>query len=310
MGIARSTLLWCSRNRWIENQFRHRRFAKKAVSRFIPGEDVGSALGAARDLAKHHIATVVTQLGENVSSMAEAEQVTKHYLAVLDEARDLQPRPHISVKLTQLGLDIDRAATVSQLEQLVSHAATTNNVVWIDMEGSNYVDITLEIHNEVRSKHDNVGVCLQAYLHRTPKDLEDLLAMGSTIRLVKGAYQEPPSVAMASKRDVDAAFLDLAIKLGEHAARGAPVKPGIATHDTALLAQLEKHAVERGWGKDVYEIQMLYGIRRREHLRLAAAGVPMRVLISYGDAWFAWYVRRLAERPANVGFVLRSMLWR
>ena len=310
MGIARSMLLWTSRNRWIENQFRHRRFAKKAVSRFVPGEDVGSALGAARDLAKHDIGTVVTQLGENVSSMAEAEQVTKHYLAVLDQARDLQPSPQVSVKLTQLGLDIDRAATASQLEQLVSHAATTNNAVWIDMEASNYVDVTLEMHNEIRSKHDNVGVCLQAYLHRTPKDLEDLLGMNSTIRLVKGAYQEPPSVAMASKRDVDAAFLHLAIELGEHTARGAPLKPGIATHDIALLAQLEKHATERGWGKDAYEIQMLYGIRRREQLQLAAAGVPVRVLISYGEAWFAWYVRRLAERPANVGFVLRSMLWR
>ncbi len=308
MGLARGVLLWSSRNRWIENQFRHRRFAQKAVSRFVPGEDAGSALDASRDLSVHGITAVVTQLGENVSSMDEAEQVTKHYLQVLDRVSDLQLETHISVKLTQLGLDIDREATAGQVEQLVSHAASRNNVVWIDMEASNYVDPTLDIFKRIRAKHDNVGVCVQAYLHRTPDDVANLLAMDAAIRLVKGAYQEPPEVAIARKRDVDAAFLQLAVQLGEHAARGVSIKPGIATHDTKVLAELEKRATERQWGREAYEVQMLYGIRKQQQLKLSEAGISMRVLISYGEAWFTWYMRRLAERPANVGFVIRSLL--
>ena len=308
MGLARGVLLWSSRNRWIENQFRRRRFAQKAVSRFIPGEDVGSALDASRDLSGNGITAVVTQLGENVSSMAEAEQVTKHYLQVLDRVSDLQLETHVSVKLTQLGLDIDREATARQVEQLVSHAADRNNVVWIDMEASHCVDPTLDIFKRIRAKHDNVGVCVQAYLHRTPDDVANLLAMDAAIRLVKGAYQEPPEVAITRKRDVDAAFLQLAIKICEHAARGVTIKPGIATHDTKILAELEKLATERQWGKEAYEVQMLYGIRKQEQLKLSEAGISTRVLISYGEAWFTWYMRRLAERPANVGFVLRSLL--
>lgn len=309
MGIARSVLLWGSQNRWIENQFRRRRFAQKAVSRFMPGEDVDSALGEAKTLGERNISTVVTQLGENLTSLAEADQVAAHYVDVLDKVNRLGLPCHISVKPTQLGLDIDPTQAATHLETLVRHAANHNNVVWVDMEASNYVDATLDLYCPLRERHTNMGICLQAYLHRTPQDVERLLAMGSAIRLVKGAYQEPADVAMPRKRDVDNAFLRLATTLAEHAAQGTGVKPGIATHDLAIIAELQRIAAERQWDK-AFEIQMLYGIRRAEQLRLAAAGVPTRVLISYGASWFPWYMRRLAERPANVGFVLRTMFSR
>lgn len=307
MGVVRKMLLWGSRNRWLENQFRRRRFAQKAVSRFVPGEDVDSALTASARLSERGITAVLTQLGENVTTLAEAEAVTNHYLQVLDKTRNSHRDTHISIKLTQLGLDLDPAAATNNLEELVRHASSLDNVVWVDMESSEYVDATLEAFRTVRTKHDNVGLCLQTYLYRTPADLKQLLEIDAAIRLVKGAYQEPPAVAMPRKRDVDAAFLELATQLVEHAARGAKIKPGIGTHDTRLLADLQRVTAERGWRRDTYEVQMLYGIRRLEQERLAAASVPVRVLVSYGDAWFTWYMRRLAERPANVGFVLRSM---
>jgi proline dehydrogenase len=309
LGIARSVLLWSSQNRWIENQFRRRRFAQKAVSRFMPGEEVDSALVEAKKLGERNISAVVTQLGENLASIGEAEQVAAHYVSVLDKVNGLGLNCHVSVKLTQLGLDIDPKQTAAHLEALVLHASRGNNVIWVDMEASNYVDATLDLYSQLRERHENIGVCLQAYLHRTPQDVEKLLAMGSAIRLVKGAYQEPPDVAMPRKRDVDDAFLRLSTTLAEHAAQGAAIRPGIATHDLAIIAELRRIAAERQWD-NAFEIQMLYGIRRAEQLRLAEAGVPTRVLISYGASWFAWYMRRLAERPANIGFVLRTMFSR
>ncbi len=309
MGIARSILLWGSQNRWIENQFRRRRFARYAVSRFMPGEDTDSALAEAEKLRKRNISTVVTQLGENLTSMDEADQVAAHYIDVLDKTDDLGLNCHVSIKLTQLGLDLDPKRTAKHLEALVVHAASHNNVIWVDMEASKYVDATLDLYCRLRERHENMGLCLQAYLHRTPQDVDRLLTMGSAIRLVKGAYREPANVAMARKRDVDDAFVRLATTIAEHAARGTAIKPGIATHDMTIIAELQRIAADRHW-ENAFEVQMLYGIRRAEQLRQAEAGVPTRVLISYGAAWFAWYMRRLAERPANMGFLFRTMFSR
>ena len=275
----------------------------------MPGEDIGSALAEAKKLGERNISTVVTQLGENLASIGEADQVAAHYVGVLDKITGLGLPCHISVKPTQLGLDIDPKQAAAHLEALVLHAATHDNVVWVDMEASSYVDATLDMYCGLRERHENLGICLQAYLHRTPQDVERLLAMGSAIRLVKGAYSEPPDVAMPRKQDVDDAFLKLSTTLAEHAAQGTGVKPGIATHDLAIIAELQRIAADRQWD-NAFEIQMLYGSRRAEQLRLAEAGVPTRVLISYGASWFPWYMRRLAERPANVGFVLRTMFSR
>ncbi len=307
MGIARDVLLWSSQNRWIENQFRRRWFVKKAVSRFMPGETIESALAASEALKADNITALVTNLGENVSSMDEAKAATQHYIDVLDKIKSLAIDTHISVKLTQLGLDLDVAEAARNLETITEHAANMGNTVWVDMEASNYVDATIEAFRTVRAKHENVGLCLQAYLHRTPKDLEDLLSIGAAIRLVKGAYQEPASIAIPLKKDVDAAFLGLGTRLAENPPTGSGIKHGIATHDLNIIDKMNRTGSEGRWGLDAYEVLMLYGIRRADQVRFSAAGVPMRVLISYGEAWFAWYMRRLAERPANIGFVLRSM---
>ena len=307
MGIARNVLLWASRNRWIENQFRQRQFAKKAVARFIPGEDANSALAESKRLNDRGITTVLTYLGENVASIDDARAARQQYEELLDKTHALQIDSHISVKLTQLGLDVDVGETARNLEALAEHAASIANVVWVDMEGSNCVDATIDTFRKVRAKHDNVGLCLQAYLHRTPDDLEQLLSTRSAIRLVKGAYREPASIAITRKQDVDAAFLKLSTRLAEQSPKGPGIRHGIATHDMKIISELSRLGAERQWDRDAYEVLMLYGIRRLDQLRLVDAGVPMRVLVSYGEAWFAWYVRRLAERPANVGFVLRSI---
>ena len=309
MGIARDVLLWSSQNRWIENQFRRRWFAKKAISRFMPGETIESALAESEALKAENITTLVTNLGENVSSMDEAKAATQHYIDVLDKIKSLPIDTQVSVKLTQLGLDLEVAEAARNLETITEHASNAGNTVWVDMEASNYVDATIETFRTVRAKHENVGLCLQAYLHRTLKDLEDLLSIGAAIRLVKGAYQEPASIAIPRKKDVDSAFLSLGTRLAENPPTGSGIKHGIATHDINIIDKMSRMCSEGRWGPDAYEVLMLYGIRKAHQVRLAAAGVPMRILISYGEAWFAWYMRRLAERPANVGFVVRSLFW-
>ncbi len=310
MGIARDVLLWSSQNRWIENQFRRRWFAKKAISRFMPGETIESALAESEALKAENITTLVTNLGENVSSMDEAKAATQHYIDVLDKIKSLPIDTQVSVKLTQLGLDLEVAEAARNLETITEHASNAGNTVWVDMEASNYVDATIETFRTVRAKHENVGLCLQAYLHRTLKDLEDLLSIGAAIRLVKGAYQEPASIAIPRKKDVDSAFLSLGTRLAENPPTGSGIKHGIATHDIDIIDKMNRMGSEGRWGPDAYEVLMLYGIRRAHQVHLAAAGVPMRILISYGEAWFPWYMRRLAERPANVGFVLRSLFYR
>ena len=302
MKVMRNALLWGSQNRWLEEQFRRRRFAKKAVSKFIPGESVGDALRAARELRERGLDSILTRLGENVTSAAEVNEVVQHYHEVLDRIGQSELHTHISIKLTQLGLDLDRDATNANLASLVQHAAEKNNFVWIDMEYSHYVDATLQIFHRTRTKWDNVGVCLQAYLYRTKRDLTKLLEADAVVRLVKGAYAESPDVAFPKKSDVDANYLKLAQLLLEHRAQTPGPPHAIATHDMKLINAVQAKQAG-GW-----EVDMLYGIASGEQKRLVAAGHPVRVLVSYGEAWFAWYMRRLAERPANVGFVLRSMV--
>jgi len=283
------------------------------VRRFLPGEDLTAALDAAAELAKSGIGALLTELGEQVTSPAEAAAVRDRYRAALDRMREgglplpLPLPAQLSVKLTHLGLDMDREACARYLLDLARCAAETGSFVWIDMEESRYVDITLELFRRACAAHDNVGVCLQAYLRRTPADLESLWPLRPAIRLVKGAYNEPPAVAYPSKRDVDASYMALAAELLERATRWE-ASPVFGTHDGNLIAQIAARAAARRLARGAYEIHMLYGIRPAEQRALAAAGVVVRVLISYGSAWFAWYMRRLAERPANVWFVLRSLV--
>jgi len=278
------------------------------VRRFLPGEDLSAALAAAAQLAQAGIGALLTQLGEQVTSPAEAARVRDHYRDALDRMRAAGlPLPaQISVKLTHLGLDVDREACARHLLELARHAGETGSFVWIDMEESRYVDVTLELFRRACAVHDNVGVCLQAYLRRTPADLESLWPLRPAIRLVKGAYNEPPALAYPSKRDVDACYRALAAELLERAAR-SQASPVFGTHDRRIIAEVAARAAAHGLARGAYEVHMLYGIRSAEQRALAAAGIVVRVLISYGSAWFAWYMRRLAERPANVWFVLRSL---
>jgi proline dehydrogenase len=307
MSLGRTVLLRASRSTFLAAQLRRRAFVGRAVRRFMPGEELSAALGAAQRLAASGLGTVLTQLGENLTSRAEAEAVRDHYLGVV---RDLAGRglpTHISVKLTQLGLDVDRGACERALGALAAAATEGGSFLWIDMEDSDYTDVTLDVFRRARADHAGVGLCLQAYLRRTPGDLEALLPLAPAIRLVKGAYAEPADVAFPRKRDVDAAYLALGERLLEAAARGG-ARPVFGTHDVGLIARLRERAAALGLTRGAYEFHMLYGIRDAEQRRLAADRETVRVLISYGAAWFAWYMRRLAERPANVWFVLKNLV--
>ena len=265
------------------------------------------ALAAARSLEDQGLGTVLTHLGENVSTEAEAESVTRHYLEALAQVRAAGLRSELSVKLTHLGLDLGHELCRSKVEKILQ-AAGNDSFVWIDMESSSYVDATLDVYRRLRRTYSNAGVCLQAYLYRTAEDLASLLPMGPGIRLVKGAYLEPAKVAYPRKEDVDENYFALASKLLSKEARSAGVRAVIATHDLKLIHRVESLARSENLTGDDFQFQMLYGIQRAEQLRLARDGWRSGVLISYGTFWFPWYMRRLAERPANVGFVIRNML--
>ena len=272
----------------------------------MPGEDVASALGAAETLANARIEAVISALGERVSTRADAEAVRRHYLEVLHRIHDRGLSTQISLKLTHLGLDVDRQLCSDSLHALAERGAAIGSMVWVDMEESRYVDATLALYRDVRASFAPVGVCLQAYLRRTPDDLASLLAAGASVRLVKGAYREPRSVAFPRKRDTDAAFLVLGARMLSAA---TPDRPQVfGTHDLTLVDRMRAHAATLAVPKAAWEVHMLYGIRTPEQRALAASGVGVRVLISYGTHWFPWYVRRLAERPANLWFVLRSVV--
>ncbi|HLB54580.1 MAG TPA: proline dehydrogenase family protein, partial [Gemmatimonadales bacterium] len=214
---------------------------------------------------------------------------------------------HVSVKPTQLGLDFSQRHCAEHLEILARKAEDTDTTLWLDMEDSSYVDRTLELYRELREKHEKVGLALQAYLRRTPNDLAALLPLRPTIRLVKGAYAEAPEIAFPAKRDVDSAYYALSVELLNAAARGNGL-PVFGTHDVRLVDRIVAKATALGVTNGRFEIHMLYGIRMQEQKALAANGRTVKTLISYGSSWFPWYMRRLAERPANIWFVLKSML--
>jgi proline dehydrogenase len=307
MGLARSLLLKASRSQWLARQLRERRFFQRAVKRFMPGETLDAALEAAGQFAKAGLAAVLTELGEQVTNRAEAAAVRDHYLGVYEKIQRRKLPAHVSVKLTHLGLDASHEGCVQDVLKLAERADQARSMLWIDMEESRYVDATLEVYRRAKAEWPNVGVCLQAYLRRTPKDLESLLAISPAIRLVKGAYNEPADVAFPKKADVDEAYRQLADRLLGEAARQR-AKPVFGTHDMALVEQIRKMAVAKKVDPSAYEFHMLYGIRADEQRHLASMGAEVRILISYGSAWFAWYMRRLAERPANVWFVLRNVV--
>jgi proline dehydrogenase len=308
MSIARKLLLAMSTNAWLRERAVKTAFVRRSVSTFMPGERLEDAMGAAAAQQAQGVCTILTKLGENITRAAEAEEVTRHYLAVLDQVQAAGLNAQISVKPTQLGLDFDPALCFTNLQRLVERADARNNILWIDMESSAYVDPTLDLFRRVRALSPKVGIALQAYLYRTAKDVESLVPLGSAIRLVKGAYLEPASVAFPQKADVDENFYKLSCRLLEDDARRANGLLHIATHDPRLVDRLSAFIDERHVPTTAYEYAMLYGIQRPLQRRLVTAGRPLRVLIAYGEYWFPWYMRRLAERPANVLFVVRNLL--
>jgi len=306
-GMMRGALLWASQNNWLRRRATRYAFVRRSVKRFMPGEEIADALAAARGLEEQGLGTVFTHLGENVSTADEAESVTRHYLEALDRVRAAGRHTELSVKLTHLGLDLGHELCQANIERIIQ-AAGAHSIVWIDMESSAYVDATLDLYRRLLGTYRNAGVCLQAYLYRTADDLASLLPLGPAIRLVKGAYLEPPQVAFPRKADVDENFFALARMLLSAEARGAGVRAVIATHDRKLIHRVEDLARAEDLGGKDFQFEMLYGIHPAEQLRLARNGWRSAVLISYGTFWFPWYMRRLAERPANVGFMIRN-LW-
>jgi proline dehydrogenase len=303
----RRLLLWCAQNRWLATHVPRWRFAQRAVRRFLPGEGFDSALKAAVDLRAQGIRALFTLLGENITDLEDAMRVVEHYEEVLAASGGVQAE--ISVKPTQVGLDVDPAAAYANLERLARAAGKAGSFLWVDMEGSAYTDRTIDLYTRLRAEHPHVGVALQAYLHRTVSDVAKLLESKPAIRLVKGAYAEPPQIAFLAKKDVDANYLALcAFMLPE--VKQHRVRLVLGTHDTDLAAKAWRFAEAAGMERSEMEVAMLYGIRADEQRRLAREGFSVRVLIAYGDAWYAWYLRRLAERPANMLFVARQLFAR
>jgi proline dehydrogenase len=305
MGLARNGLLWISENRKLRQALPRYKFIRRAVSRFMPGEQLDDALAAAERLRQQSINTVLTLLGENVTDEREARHEVERYVEMLRQINKRGLDTHVSVKLTHLGLDLNEDLCVDNLLAIVAEAKVLNNMVWIDMEQSQYVDRTIDVYKKVSKDNPNVGLCLQAYLYRTENDLDNLLSHVPSIRFVKGAYKEPPSVAFRKKSDVDVNFFKLTKTLLGHVRNGAKLVVG--THDMELVRATQQEAERMGLTRTDYEFHLLYGIQANEQMRLARDGYSVRVLISYGSFWFPWYVRRLAERPANVWFVVRKL---
>ena len=286
-----------------------RPFARRAVRKFMPGEELSDALAAAKALAPDRIGTIVTRLGETLTGESQADAVRDHYLGAFDEIRRAALPSVVSVKPTQLGLDHSIDACRQHLDVLARKAVETNSQLWIDMEDSSYVDRTLALYRELKSKYSPIGIAIQAYLRRTPQDIENLLDLNPMIRLVKGAYLEPPHVAFPSKREVDIQYASQGERLLE-AARDGRGLPIFGTHDMTIVRHLVARAAALKLSKQQFEVHMLYGIRASDQRALAAEGHAVRCLISYGSQWFPWYMRRLAERPANVWFVMRTAFTR
>jgi proline dehydrogenase len=271
--------------------------------RFIAGESIDEAVRAARILQSRGLQLTLDYLGESVSTVDGAAAATGEYLRLMEVIVAAGIERNISLKLTQLGMDVDRAVCIDNLRRILEPAQQHGFFVRIDMENSPYTATTLEIFETLWQHHRNLGVVLQAYLHRTEADVRRMNALGARVRLVKGAYEEPPAVAYQKKSEVDAAYLRLI-----HLLLDEGTYPAIATHDETMLEAARDYAAAKGIATDRFEFQMLYGVRRDLQASLVAAGYHVRIYVPFGREWFPYFMRRLGERPANVWFVLRSIL--
>jgi proline dehydrogenase len=299
----RALLLRLSESKRLAPLMMHNGASRRVARRFVAGETLDDAVEAAREVNRRLQLASLDLLGENVSDEAGARRAAEGYLAVFDRIAQERLDANVSLKLTQLGLDLSEDLCLELLEKIVAHATSQGNFVRIDMEGSAYTQRTVEIAKRVRAKYTGVGTVMQAYLYRTEKDVQDLLAAGCRLRLCKGAYKEPPEVAFPKKSDVDANYVKLMKML-----LPSGIYHGIATHDPAMIEATKHFAREQNIKRDQFEFQMLYGIRADLQEKLVRDGFRVRVYIPYGVDWFPYFMRRLAERPANVAFFLRNLL--
>jgi len=303
--MLRTGLLWLSEQPRLFSIIRGNGLARRLASRFVAGETVEAAVAALTQLNATGIRASLDLLGESVAGAAEARAARDTYLETLDRIRRAGADANVSVKLTQMGLALDERLCVENLRAIIAQARDDRSFVRIDMEQSEYTERTLQLFRQkFHPEFGNaVGVVLQSYLRRTERDVEDMIALGARVRLCKGAYQEPPAVAFPAKRDVDATFvrcMEWLLERGNY--------PGIATHDTAIIAHAKDFARERGVAPQRFEFQMLYGVRRDLQRRLRREGYNVRVYVPFGSHWYPYLMRRLAERPANVVFLLGNIV--
>jgi proline dehydrogenase len=301
--VLKDTLLYLAHNEHIRDFVIHNKATRGVSRRFVAGETLGEAVQATRVLNQRGIQVALDLLGENVSDAAEARGAARNYIDVLDSIKQHSIDANISVKLTALGLDISQDLCEQNMRMILEYARELNIFVCIDMEGSDYtertVDITLRLHQEFSL----VGTVIQAYLYRSKEDIDRLIEQGVRVRLVKGAYKEPPTIAFQDKAEVDRNYVQLMMML---LARGN--FPAIASHDEPIIDSACKFVRDHGISKSAFEFQMLYGIRRDLQDKLVKQGYNMRVYVPYGSQWYPYLMRRMAERPANLMFVMSNML--
>jgi proline dehydrogenase len=300
--LIRQAVYRLSQQRHLRDFATHNGRARTMALRFVAGETLDEAIAAVRNLNRQGMTATLDHLGENVSSRKEASEATQVGCEIMDTVAATDVQCNASFKLTQLGLDINQELAADNLRQIVEAGSRHDNFVRIDMESSEYVDRTLDVFFKLFVEQTNVGVVLQSMLYRSGSDLERLLEIKARVRIVKGAYLEPPSAAFQRKADVDAAFVRLMrmmLSRGEY--------PAIATHDESIIGETKRYAAQQGIGPERFEFQMLYGVRRDLQTRLVAEGYRVRTYVPFGNHWYPYLMRRMAERPANVMFVLGSV---
>ena len=305
--MLRQTFLSMSNSSELENIALHNGMARRFALRFVAGETLDQAAKAIAELNKKGVTATFDHLGENVNTADEAIASADAYIEVLDKIERTGIKSNVSLKLTQMGLDVDEELCYRNVSRVCERARELNNFVRLDMESSAYTDRTLDMFRRLwhESRYRNVGVVLQAYLYRTEEDVREMNSLGARVRLCKGAYNEPAEVAFPKKADVDANYAKLAALLLTQG-----TYPGIATHDSRLIEYTKRFAAKRGIDRSKFEFQMLYGVRRELQVELAQQGYNMRVYVPYGREWYPYFMRRLAERPANVMFVLGNLVRR
>jgi len=308
--MMRSFFLYLSDAAWAKELLIRVGLTRRAVARFVAGDTLEQGIEAARRLNERGMGVTLDHLGESVTDEAGARQAVEHYLALLDAIHRSGVRATVSLKLTQLGLDIDEALCLAHMRRILDHARDRGGHVTIDMESTAHTEATLRIFHTLHASYDNVGVVIQAYLYRSEADLRALAAEGAFVRLCKGAYKEPPEYAFPDKSDVDANYVHLANLYLSPEARAAGAYLAIATHDEAMIAAARATVTAQDIPTGAFEFQMLYGIRPKLQEQLRDDGYQVVIYVPYGTQWYPYYMRRLAERPANVWFMLSNFFRR